>query len=66
MSDAAGRAMRELVGQLGEGIGFIRQHRAIACHVSQAVPGSVLWRRLELQGDTETLAWLRPPTQGST
>ena len=30
MSDAAGRAMRELVGQLGEGIGFIRQHRAIA------------------------------------
>ncbi|MFK5634354.1 MULTISPECIES: PIG-L deacetylase family protein [unclassified Ornithinimicrobium] len=37
------------------------QHRAIACHVSQAVPGSVLWRRLELQADREALVWLRPP-----
>lgn len=31
------------------------QHRAIAAHASQAVPGSVLWRRLELLGDTEHL-----------
>jgi LmbE family N-acetylglucosaminyl deacetylase len=59
------------VGRSGPGCFGIQvdraaQHRAIACHVSQAVPGSVLWRRLELQGDTETLAWLRPPTQGST
>jgi MFS family permease len=30
MGDAAGRAVRELFGQLGEGIGFIRQHRSIA------------------------------------
>lgn len=37
------------------------QHEAIACHASQAVPGSVLWRRLELQGSTETLRWLRTP-----
>lgn len=35
------------------------QHRAIAAHASQAVPGSVLWRRLELQQNTETLRWLR-------
>lgn len=31
------------------------QHRAIRAHASQAVPGSVLWRRLELLGDTEYL-----------
>ncbi len=36
-----------------------RQRNAIACHRSQAVPGSVLWRRLELLGDTEHLRWLR-------
>ncbi len=32
-----------------------RQRRAIAAHASQAVPGSVLWRRLELLGDREYL-----------
>jgi LmbE family N-acetylglucosaminyl deacetylase len=32
-----------------------RQGRAIAAHASQAVPGSVLWRRLELLGDREYL-----------
>ncbi|MGB8385418.1 MAG: hypothetical protein WCG47_29965, partial [Dermatophilaceae bacterium] len=32
-----------------------RQSRAVACHPSQAVPGSVLWRRLELTGDREYL-----------
>ncbi|AZN30765.1 PIG-L family deacetylase [Flaviflexus salsibiostraticola] len=37
------------------------QDRAIAKHASQAVPGSVLWRRLELQGDEEHLIWLRRP-----
>ncbi|MGC5585621.1 PIG-L deacetylase family protein [Ornithinimicrobium sp. W1665] len=36
-----------------------RQLRAVRCHASQAVPGSVLWRRLELLGDTEHLRWLR-------
>jgi LmbE family N-acetylglucosaminyl deacetylase len=38
-----------------------RQRRAVACHPSQAVPGSVLWRRLELLGDREHLRWLVPP-----
>ncbi|MEH6820445.1 MAG: PIG-L deacetylase family protein [Dietzia psychralcaliphila] len=37
------------------------QLAAVECHPSQAVPGSVLWRRLELQGDTEHLRWLRRP-----
>jgi N-acetylglucosamine malate deacetylase 2 len=36
-----------------------RQLDAIAEHRSQAVPGSVLWRRLELLGDLEHLRWLR-------
>jgi LmbE family N-acetylglucosaminyl deacetylase len=39
----------------------IRQRAAIACHPSQAVPGSVLWRRLELLGDVEHLRWLCEP-----
>ena len=38
-----------------------RQLAAVACHPSQAVPGSLLWRRLELLGDVENLRWLRPP-----
>ena len=37
------------------------QHQAVGCHPSQAVPGSVLWRRLELLGDDEHLLWLRRP-----
>jgi N-acetylglucosamine malate deacetylase 2 len=35
-----------------------RQRVAIAAHASQAVPSSVLWRRLELLGETEHLRWL--------
>lgn len=35
------------------------QRAAINHHISQAVPGSVLWRRLELQGNEEHLIWLR-------
>lgn len=35
-----------------------RQREAVTCHPSQAVPGSALWRRLELQGDQERLRWL--------
>lgn len=35
-----------------------RQRAAVSCHRSQAVPGSVLWRRLQLQGDLEHLRWL--------
>jgi len=34
------------------------QNRAVACHPSQAVPGSVLWRRLELLRNHEHLRWL--------
>ena len=36
-----------------------RQLAASAAHVSQAIPTSVLWRRLELLGATEHLRWLR-------
>lgn len=36
------------------------QRRAVACHASQAVPGSVLWRRLELLGDHEHVRHLSP------
>jgi LmbE family N-acetylglucosaminyl deacetylase len=38
-----------------------RQLAAVREHASQAVPGSVLWRRLELLGDAEHLRWLRRP-----
>jgi LmbE family N-acetylglucosaminyl deacetylase len=38
-----------------------RQRAAIACHASQCLDNSVLWRRLELQGDREVLRWLRAP-----
>ena len=41
-----------------------RQLTACAAHVSQAVPGSVLWRRLELLGAVEYLTWL--PVPGAT
>ena len=34
------------------------QRAAVACHGSQAVPTSALWRRLELLGDVEHLRWL--------
>ncbi|ADU49538.1 LmbE family protein [Intrasporangium calvum DSM 43043] len=36
-----------------------RQLEAVACHSSQAVPGSVMWRRIELLGEHEHLRWLR-------
>lgn len=35
------------------------QLKAVACHPSQAVPGSVMWRRIELLADKEHLRWLR-------
>jgi uncharacterized OsmC-like protein len=44
-----------------------RQRVASLAHASQAVPTSVLWRRLELLGDVEHLRWLRrPPTEQRT
>ncbi len=39
-----------------------RQYAAVRCHPSQAVPGSVLWRRLDLLGDTEHARWLHGQT----
>jgi LmbE family N-acetylglucosaminyl deacetylase len=36
------------------------QQEAIACHASQATDNPVLWRRLALQADTESLRWLSP------
>jgi LmbE family N-acetylglucosaminyl deacetylase len=41
------------------------QKRAIALHASQATDNPVLWRRLELLGDTEWLRWLRRPSAAS-
>jgi N-acetylglucosamine malate deacetylase 2 len=41
------------------------QKRAIALHTSQATDNPVLWRRLELLGDTEWLRWLRRPSAAS-
>ena len=38
-----------------------RQRLASHAHASQSLPGSVLWRRLELLGDSESLRWLRSP-----
>lgn len=38
-----------------------RQLAAVNAHPSQAVPGSVLWRRLELLGGVEHLMWLHRP-----
>jgi LmbE family N-acetylglucosaminyl deacetylase len=37
-----------------------RQLDAVQAHPSQALPGSVLWRRLELLGSREHLRWLLP------
>ena len=38
-----------------------KQRTASLAHASQAVPTSVLWRRLELLGDVEHLRWLQGP-----
>ena len=38
-----------------------RQRLASLAHKSQALPRSVLWRRLELLGDAESLRWLHGP-----
>ncbi|MDO8308702.1 MAG: PIG-L deacetylase family protein [Actinomycetota bacterium] len=39
------------------------QRAAVDCHPSQAVPGSVLWRRLDLLGRLEHLRWLHHAPQ---
>ena len=43
-----------------------RQRQAALLHASQVSPEAPLWRRLELQGDTEHLRWLVPPSAGAT
>lgn len=43
-----------------------RQRIASLSHASQAVPTSVLWRRLDLLGDVESLRWLRQGPARST
>jgi LmbE family N-acetylglucosaminyl deacetylase len=42
-----------------------RQRVASLAHASQAVPTSVLWRRLELLGDVEHLRRLDDPRHGT-
>ncbi|MEP7191981.1 MAG: PIG-L deacetylase family protein [Actinomycetota bacterium] len=43
---------------LGVSVDRTRQREASLAHKSQALPSSVLWRRLELLGDFESLRWL--------
>ncbi len=43
-----------------------RQLAAVGAHASQALPTSVLWRRLELLGDREFVRRLRHPTWNGT
>lgn len=43
----------------------LRQQEAIACHTTQSLHNPVLWRRLELQGGTEVLRWLRSDPRGA-
>lgn len=40
------------------------QYTAIRCHPSQALPSSVLWRRLELLGGQEHIRWIRRQAAG--
>jgi len=60
-ADFRGHADVDLVVEVDRG----RQLDAVRCHPSQAVPGSVLWRRLELSGTREHLRWLHRTTVGS-
>jgi LmbE family N-acetylglucosaminyl deacetylase len=62
LNDETGAAF---VGQLPAGIDLTvtvdRTTQRIACleHASQAIPTSILWRRLDLLADVEHLRWLR-------
>jgi N-acetylglucosamine malate deacetylase 2 len=42
----------------------VEQREAIACHTSQSNDNPVLWRRLELLGEEESLRWLHRPASG--
>lgn len=52
------QAQPEDVPTLTVSVDRTAQRRAISEHSSQAVPGSPLWRRLELLGDVEHVRWL--------
>lgn len=54
-----GRAPDEM--DLSVEVDRARQREAIACHASQSNDNPLLWRRLDLLGDTEHLRWLVPP-----
>jgi hypothetical protein len=51
-----GRAPEEI--DLVVTVDRVAQLEAVHAHPSQAVPGSAVWRRLELLGDREHLRWL--------
>lgn len=59
-----GEYRTSFVGHRGSDIDLVvpvdraRQYRAVRQHPSQALPSSVLWRRLELLGPFEYLRWL--------
>ncbi len=53
----AGRALQEIDCTVA--VDRRRQIKAIKCHASQSTDNPVLWRRLELLGDTEHLRLLR-------
>jgi LmbE family N-acetylglucosaminyl deacetylase len=55
-ADFRGRSSDEI--DLTVTVDRTRQRQAVECHPSQAVPGSALWRRLELQGEIEYLRWI--------
>jgi LmbE family N-acetylglucosaminyl deacetylase len=38
-----------------------KQRRAVECHPSQLSPSGIIWRRMELQSDKESLRWLYRP-----
>lgn len=54
-----GRADHEIDGVVR--VGRDHQQRAVACHDSQSGDNVVLWRRLELLGNEESVRWLRRP-----